>query len=142
MENYAAFCGLYCGACCSMIVHDKEQNVASALEMHTESDEQACAGCCADYQANCEFVQCNKLHETQSCAFCHEFPCAMITKFKDDEWEHHQVVLDNLHRIREIGIAAWIKEQQEAWKCESCGCRTQWYQSKCTRCGSLLTKRI
>ncbi|MDD4309802.1 MAG: DUF3795 domain-containing protein [Candidatus Cloacimonetes bacterium] len=142
MERHAAFCGLYCGACCSMIVNEQEQGVESALEMQTEPNEQPCKGCSADYQANCEFVVCNKQHQTASCAFCPEFPCAMITNFKDNEWEHHQVVLENLQRIKEIGIETWLTEQKKAWQCPSCGCRTQWYQTECTRCGGVISKRI
>jgi len=119
-----------------MIVHEKQQGVPTALQMHTEEDEQPCTGCSADYQSNCEFVICNQRHGTESCAFCPEFPCQMITKFKDDEWEHHQVVLNNLNRIKEIGIEGWLAEQHEYWKCPSCGSRTQWYQKKCTLCGA------
>lgn len=139
MPGYAAYCGLYCGACCSRIVSEKEQGEASALPLHTEPGELPCAGCDADYMDDCEFVICNKRHGTQSCAFCEEFPCAMITKFKDDECEHHEVVLDNLNRIREIGFEGWLGEQKEYWKCPGCGARTQWYQRKCELCGAAIT---
>lgn len=121
-----------------MITHEKQQQVESALAMHTSPEELPCQGCDADYQSNCEFVTCNKQHGTESCAFCPEFPCPMLVKFKDDEWEHHQSVLDNLHRIKEIGIDAWIGEQQKLWQCPDCGTRTQWYQEICTQCGKAL----
>ncbi|PKN73898.1 MAG: hypothetical protein CVU50_01565 [Candidatus Cloacimonetes bacterium HGW-Cloacimonetes-3] len=142
MSRYMAYCGLYCGACCSMITKEKQEGVPSATAMHTEADEQPCMGCDAEYQKDCEFVLCNKTHGTESCAFCPEFPCEMITKFKDEVWEHHQVVLQNLFRIREAGIEKWLEEQAEYWKCPACGCRTQWYQTTCTQCGEKIERRI
>lgn len=138
MPRHNAYCGLYCGACCSMITHEKSQGDASAMAMETDPKELPCTGCDATYQQNCEFIVCNKAHGTESCAFCPEFPCAMIVKFKDDEWEHHQVVLDNLNRIKEIGIEGWLKEQQEYWQCPKCGKRTQWYQKQCNHCGETI----
>jgi hypothetical protein len=122
-----------------MIVHEKEEGEPSALPMHTDPEEQPCPGCDDEHQAACGFVVCNQSHGTQSCAFCPEFPCAMITKFKDDEWDHHQVVLDNLKRIKEIGVEGWLKEQENYWKCPDCGARTKWYQRKCKLCGGLIT---
>lgn len=136
MPRHAAYCGLYCGACCSMIVHEKESGEPSALQMHTEEGELPCSGCDAEYQADCRIVICNQRHGTQSCAFCAEFPCAFIDEFLNDGCEHHEAVLDNLKRVREIGIAGWLKEQNEYWQCPSCGARTQWYQRKCGLCGA------
>ena len=135
MSRYAAYCGLYCGACCSMIRQEQEKGEPSALEMKVDPEESSCQGCNADSQDTCEFVQCNKEHGTESCAFCPEYPCAMIEKFSTEEWEHHQVVLDNLNRIREIGIDAWLSEQKVRWTCQACGKRTQWYESVCAKCG-------
>jgi len=138
MSRYAAYCGLYCGACCSMVTNEKQEGEESALQVETDAQEQPCTGCDAPYQQNCEFVQCCHRHQVESCAFCAEFPCAMIIKFSKEEWEHHQVVLDNLNRIKEIGIEAWLKEQKEYWKCPTCRFRTIWYQKKCTHCGSFI----
>jgi hypothetical protein len=135
MPRHAAYCGLYCGACCSMIVNEKQQGEKTALEVITEEKEQPCTGCDAENQQNCEFVVCNKRHGTESCAFCPDYPCVMITKFSGEEWEHHQMVLKNLNRIREAGTEQWLKEQREYWKCPSCGSRTIWYLIKCTNCG-------
>lgn len=142
MKRYMAYCGLYCGACCSMICLDKQEGVQSALEMHTEADELSCGGCRDSHQSQCEFVVCNRNHGTESCAFCPEFPCQRIKEFSQEEWEHHQVVLANLQRIKEIGGENWLQEQAEYWSCPACGCRTQWYQESCTRCGGKISRRI
>ena len=142
MPGYAAYCGLYCGACCSMITQEKAEGEESALEMITDETEQPCLGCNATPQQNCEFIVCNTTHGTENCAFCPEFPCLMLVKFNNDEWEHHRVVLENLKRIKEIGVEGWLKEQKEFWKCHSCGMRIQWYQKQCNRCGEELNHCI
>ncbi|MDD3523935.1 MAG: DUF3795 domain-containing protein [Candidatus Cloacimonetes bacterium] len=139
MERYAAYCGLYCGACTSMIIKDRADGVATALQMQLTTNDSPCGGCRSADMADCEFVKCNRDHGTESCAFCTEFPCPRIVSFKGEEWEHHQVVIDNLMRIKEIGIPAWIEEQKERWKCPSCGSRTAWYQQSCPACGEIIT---
>jgi len=121
-----------------MLACERQQGVESAQGVPINPEELPCQGCDADYQSNCEFVTCNKRHGTESCAFCPEFPCAMLVKFKDDEWEHHQSVLDNLRRIKEIGIEAWVREQQKLWSCPDCGARAIWYQETCAQCGKAL----
>jgi hypothetical protein len=142
MARHDAYCGLYCGACSSLLAFEKEQGVESALQAVVEDGEQPCPGCDPIAQHNCEFVTCNKAHGTESCAFCQEYPCSMIIKFKDDEYEHHQSVLNNLNRIKEIGLEGWLAEQREQWKCRSCGKRTQWYEKTCTACGAEIANYI
>lgn len=136
MPRHAAYCGLYCGACCSMVAYEKTLGTPSALEVVIEAGEQPCQSCDAESQQNCEFVVCNQNHGTESCAFCPDFPCTMITRFSHEEWEHHQVVLDNLQRIREVGTEQWLQEMQERFQCPACHKRTIWYQKQCTSCGA------
>lgn len=136
MSNYLAYCGLYCGACCSMIVMEKQQGLPSAMEMNTVADEQACPGCDNSESNTCEFAVCNREHGTISCAFCAEFPCPKIQQFSIEEWEHHKCVIANLTRMREIGADIWLEEQAKHWQCPECGCRVQWYQESCSRCNA------
>jgi hypothetical protein len=142
MREKMAYCGLYCGACHSMINYEKQLGDAGAMEMQTDAAEKPCSGCEADAEHPCEFLVCNKNHGTECCAFCPEFPCAMIIEFKDTEWEHHQVVLQNLFRIKEVGVEKWLEEQAEYWQCPACGSRTMWYQRICTKCGGAIERRI
>ncbi len=136
MQKKVALCGLYCGACSSMILREKLDGTPKLEHLHTYENEEPCSGCGSENLQSCEFVQCNLAHGTQSCAFCPEFPCPMILTFKDDEWVHHKTVIDSLERIKEIGLEAWETEQQEYWKCKSCGARTQWYQRACGVCNT------
>jgi len=141
MPNYLTYCGLYCGACCSLVCKEKLDGVESAVEMHTEPGEEPCNGCDPGEHNGCEFAVCNREHGSQTCAFCPEFPCAKIEKFSVDEWEHHKCVLKNHARMREIGVDKWLEEQEKFWQCSACGCRVQWYQETCSRCGASVAEK-
>ena len=136
MRKNLTKCGLYCGACSSMLLYDKSMGDKDLVDYELDYEDSPCAGCASGANPNCEFILCNLAHGTECCAFCEEFPCDMISKFSRDEWAHHIDVLDNLKRIREIGTDAWLREQEKQWSCPSCGSRTHWYQSKCTHCGT------
>ncbi|MDP2172831.1 MAG: DUF3795 domain-containing protein [Candidatus Cloacimonadaceae bacterium] len=137
MNNYMACCGLYCGACSSMIAHEKGCGDESAQKVPIDPDESPCPGCGSPGLEDCEFIVCNKSHGTECCAYCEEFPCEMIIKFNHNEYVHHSVVLSNLKRIQEIGRDAWLTEQKIYWSCKSCGARYHWYQANCESCGAI-----
>jgi hypothetical protein len=48
-------------------------------------------------------------------------------------------VLANIRRQRDIGIDAWIAEQEQRWRCPHCGCPTDWYAGQCYDCGTTLS---
>lgn len=136
MSKYMAKCGLYCGACSGMIAHEKKEGVESAQNVPIDPDESACPGCGSPGLEDCEFIVCNKAHNSETCATCREFPCEMIIKFNDNEWPHHAVALENLRRLKEIGQEAWLAEQKKLWSCKACGARIHWYQGTCEECGA------
>jgi len=140
MMKYLAYCGLYCGACSSIMAYEKSKG---DLNVSLETDDDSpCTGCRSAEQCDCEFAVCNIAHESESCGFCPEFPCAKIIEFNNTEWPHHYVVLENLARMKEIGLDAWLEEQKKLWSCKTCGARTHWYQSKCSVCGETWEPRF
>lgn len=136
MHKHFSYCGLYCGACSGMIVHEQQQGDPSVQDIKIPSDETPCSGCCNRTDEDCEIIRCNIEHGSECCAFCPEFPCQVIRNFNDEEWVHHCVVLDNHNRIKEIGIDAWLEEQKMFWSCQNCRSRTHWYQTHCETCGN------
>lgn len=136
MNSYLACCGLYCGACSSLLAWEKNKGVASVQKVLIDPEERPCAGCSAPEMEGCEFIRCAKEHATDCCAFCPDFPCPRISGFNNTAAPHHHDVLENLYRIRSIGKTAWLQEQKEFWSCAVCGCRTHWYQDKCENCGA------
>lgn len=137
MRKYATYCGLYCGACIGLILHEKEAGDQSVQHLDKDEEDTPCGGCRLPEMAKCEIIECNLAHGTECCAFCNEYPCAMIISFKD-EWEHHHDVLDNLDRIKEVGVEKWLEEQRKFWQCGKCGSRTKWYQKICTVCNETI----
>jgi hypothetical protein len=54
--------------------------------------------------------------QLRNCAACEEFPCTRLIQFCHDPiWRTHLPVLENLRRIRTIGVDAWLDEQKEYW---------------------------
>jgi hypothetical protein len=72
------------------------------------------------------------------CAQCCDFPCQRIIDFDNDGMCHHAEVLGNVQRQREIGLAAWIEEQDRRWRCPRCSSVVDWYASQCPNCGIAL----
>jgi hypothetical protein len=104
-EVLAGPCGLYCGIC---------SDYASG-ECHGCGCE--CAGCAAGYHHHqCEIYQCAESRGLASCAACDDFPCTELVQFAyDPVWLTHGPVIENLRRIRLIGPAAWVEEQEAYW---------------------------
>ena len=63
------------------------------------------------------------------------FPCDRSRRFSADEWPHHGVVLENIERQREVGVDAWLEEQEQRHRCPSCGAMTTWARESCPKCG-------
>jgi hypothetical protein len=135
LENLAAPCGLYCGACSILAAGRKNDpkvmeliamGVADYLGHPVEVKDLACEGCHSDVVAimcrECELRACALLKGLTHCSQCADFPCQQIIDFNNDDFRHHSKVLDNIRRQRDIGIDAWIKEQDERWRCPKCDC--------------------
>jgi hypothetical protein len=139
MHRYDTYCGLYCGACNSLVA-TREGELADMAAAVSKSPEQlACNGCksgdTCEWCEGCDFADCCKFHGYESCAECPEMPCVRLRSFRDDSHPHHDVVERNLLRIREIGLEKWLEEQARRWSCEHCGASVAWYQDTCKGCG-------
>ena len=98
-----SICGLNC-AKCDIFVESKEcQGCRGSLDRHWSPD--------------CQFLPCATKKGHQYCFECDDFPCDRLQAFASDGWAHHKRAVENLKRMKEIGIAGWIAEQE---KCEFC----------------------
>ncbi len=145
-------CGLYCGACsirsaCNR--HDSEllkamaDGVSLYLGHKVDVKDLACTGCLSDVVSiscrECKMRDCAAAKGLARCSECPDSPCDLIKSFNDDGLPHHAEVLKNIERQKEIGIDAWIVEQDRRWRCPSCSTETDWYAGKCTQCGADLS---
>jgi hypothetical protein len=105
-KTLAAPCGLYCGVCSDLVLDGVCHGCACDCGQCT-----AGAHCTA-----CYIYRCLTERGLESCAECDDFPCTRIVQFAYDPiWRTHLPVLENLRRIRRIGVEAWLDEQEAHW---------------------------
>jgi hypothetical protein len=138
--RYDTYCGLYCGACPVLVANQRGIVDELAEKLEADPAELVCAGCksgtVAAFCTDCAFVPCAREKGVEFCGDCDEYPCKRLTDFREDEWAHHSAVTKNLDRLKEIGLAAWLAEQDERWNCGACGARFDWYDEACPDCGA------
>jgi predicted amidophosphoribosyltransferase len=55
---------------------------------------------------------------------------------------HHAEVLDNLRRMKEEGVKAWIEAEEKRWLCPQCKDPVEWYARSCFHCGTEQQRRL
>jgi len=117
--------------------------VSESREQKLEAKDLACDGCLSETVAPqcriCGFRACALEKGLATCAQCANSPCQELVDFNNDGLPHHGEVLANIRRQQDIGLDAWIAEQEERWRCPECGCAVAWYTSQCYGCGATLT---
>jgi hypothetical protein len=155
-EYLVAVCGLNCGACpMYLATQSKDEQKRGALlkqfasgPMKLKAEDLMCDGCLgsgrvASFCRSCAIRACPKgKSDVTRCSDCPDFPCSRITGFNNDGMLHHAEVLDNLRRIREMGIREWAKYDEERWQCPQCRLPVSWYDSKCSGCGAARSGRL
>jgi hypothetical protein len=127
-----AFCGLNCAKCDMYKAgHGDEKLRDEILAWFKEKRNQIlkpeqirCEGCKGPldvhWSADCEMMLCAKKKCVQYCFECSDFPCDVLNKFASDGAAHHNRTVENLKKMRKVGLGAWIAEQEKNEKCEFC----------------------
>ena len=131
-----AVCGLNCAKCPLYLIPDDREAAENVLywfkeqgwlddkitvEEFMKENGRECEGCRGPkdkrWTPDCFFVNCanEKGHET--CADCDCFPCEKLIKFANDGAPHHAKTVANLKRIKEIGMASFLKSQDKIFFC-------------------------
>lgn len=146
-NSLAAICGLFCGECAFYLaprIEDVETLKRLADARGVAPSEITCDGCLSD-NPRCDcikcphgFRNCAREHGVTRCHECAKFPCVRLTAFMHahimDGVSHHERVVRDLKRMREIGVTAWVDERTANSLCR-CGRPLYWYQKKCPDCG-------
>ncbi len=142
--NRVAYCGINCDACrlrVAVLENDVRHlplDMAEGMDLNTSTACEGCRennGCGACSIMDCLFERNSKrIKPLLHCGECECFPCALIIKFESDGVYHHKEAIENLYRIREIGMDAFLIEQDIKWKCPTCGKRLSWYLRTCPDC--------
>jgi len=120
-KQLAAVCGLYCGECQVYLASHGDielqrriaEKVSETTGREVKPEEIKCEGCWGPLEvhwtADCKMLNCAREKGYRFCFQCEEYPCDKLVMFKD---KHYPYVLENLNRIRQIGVEAWLKEQK------------------------------
>jgi len=118
-------CGLNCAACDMYLAgHGDEklrQEIVDWLKTKrnrtVEPENIRCEGCRgpldAHWSADCKMRQCAAKKKVKCCFQCTDFPCKILNAFASDGVDHHRRTVENLKRMKEAGLEAWIAEQDK-----------------------------
>jgi hypothetical protein len=155
-EQLVAPCGLYCGACpMYLATQSRDEQKSKALleqfgagKMKFTKEDLQCDGCLgkgklATFCRSCALRSCAAgKPKVVRCSDCSDFPCSRITNFNNDGMLHHSEVLANLRGIREMGIAAWTRHEDQRWHCAQCSTPIAWYDKACSVCGAKRSEHL
>ena len=149
VRELTGICGIYCGTCPKYLA-DRDQDVQEVSKMSQKDGvpvgEVRCDGCLSDQVyptcVDCRhgFRRCSQEKGVTWCFQCPYFPCQRLHAFKDIHevngiW-HHKRIIEHLRFMKDHGIEEWVKEQDKAGSCPSCGNMLYWYALQCPRCGN------
>ena len=120
-------CGMDCGLCRG---HLRAKN--------------RCPGCNGDdaakprYCATCKIKTCSTIASgaVSFCVECDRFPCARLRQLdKRYRTKYGMSMTENLLRIQEIGVEAFVAEEKLRWACPQCGSLLCVHLPQCDVCG-------
>jgi len=116
-------CGLNCGVCdiyraCRGDEGKMREVLAWFKEkrgMDLKPEQVRCDGCTGDlsrhWSEDCRMMLCARERSVALCSECPEFVCGKLEAFAGDGTAHHRRSVENLKSIREMGLRAWLREQ-------------------------------
>jgi hypothetical protein len=120
-------CGMDCGLCRG---HLRDKN--------------RCPGCNGDdaakpgYCLTCKIKTCDTIATGASafCFGCASFPCARLRQLdKRYRTKYGMSMTENLLRIQEIGLDAYVADEKVRWACPECGSLLCVHLPQCGVCG-------
>ena len=120
-------CGTNCGICSAYLRTKK-----------------SCSGCRGDnadkspYILRCIIRNCEtvKSNHTGFCFECTEYPCRRLRALdKRYRTRYAMSMLDNLGKIKEVGVEAFVRNERERWRCGKCSGVINVHRGRCSKCG-------
>ena len=108
-------CGMNCGICISLF----------GYTMNGRKRKHPCNGC-RSRDKKCAFLkkQCDSLAagQVEYCFECTDFPCERLKALdKRYRTKYGMSMIENLKFIQTKGIKHFLKNEEERWKCSTCG---------------------
>ena len=126
-NSSVAPCGVICDICLGFL---RAKNKCAGCN-NTGNKPYHCKVCsiksCAEKKGN-EKLLCNE---------CNKFPCRRIKDLnKRYTQKYGESPIQNLERIKEIGLTRFITGEKEKWKCSNCGELLCVHREVCLFCGN------
>lgn len=131
--NKIAPCGINCALCYAF-----------------QRNKKPCEGCVnpnentPNYCKKCSVIYCEELElqgsniDKHFCYSCSRYPCRRLKQLdKRYRMKYGVSNLDNLKMIQKNGLEAFIKSEQNKWKCRSCGELLCVHRNSCIHCGEI-----
>ncbi len=127
-----SICGLNCAKCDMYEAsHGNEKVRDEIIEWFKEKRSETlqpeqirCEGCRgpldAHWSPDCQMMACAGQKGVQYCFQCDDFPCTKLVEFSSDGVPHHKRTVENMKRMKELGIESWIAEQKAKGQCVFC----------------------
>ena len=131
-EWVLSVCGLNCAKCDILFAgRGDEKLLNEILEWFSKErgltlkpEQVCCEGCRGNverhWSSDCKMMLCAKEKGVKYCFECGEFPCKVLDEFSNDGVAHHKRTVENLKRMKAVGVEAWIKEQKRKGKSVFC----------------------
>jgi len=130
-EDLIAPCGMNCGICSGYLAFSNNIPKKKGKISH-------CRGCrprnkqCAYIKGHCDNLKYNRI---KFCFECTEYPCERLKHFDERYKKNYEMsLIENLNRIKNIGLSAFITEQNNKYKCPNCNGVICVHNKKCYSC--------
>lgn len=134
-------CGLYCGVCAVYIAHrdgnEKFKERLLGVYGLSSTEQVRCRGCLSEerflYCDACPIKDCNSQKGYQGCHQCADWPCDYVENFPLPVGK--KVMLHAIPAWRELGTEAWVRAEEERYRCPQCGYSLFRGARHCRSCG-------
>lgn len=125
-------CGLNCAKCDIYIASHGNEQIRNEIVVRFPKEKTEvinpenirCNGCRGSLEAHwssgCKMMLCARKRGLKYCFQCEGFPCTIVNEFCANGIAHHRRSIENLKRIKQIGLEAWIKAQKRNGQCVFC----------------------
>jgi len=129
--NLIAPCGMNCAICAAYLAAQNDLKT-KGIKMPN------CPGC-RPRNKHCAYLKghCSKLSikEVTYCFQCAGFPCNKLkTIDKRYRSRYRMSMIENLNAIKANGIEKFLRNQEETWKCKTCGKLVSCHNGLCFNC--------
>ena len=124
--QHIAPCGMNCSLC---IAYQRDKNKCHGCNGVNDGKPIHCIKCRIK---NCETISCNN---SKLCYECDKFPCRRLRELdKRYSTKYSMSMIDNLLKIKQEGVNAFIEKEREKWTCKDCGNLICVHRGYCIHC--------